>query len=169
MLNLCIFCSFSNFAQKIFKGWGCNFTWSFGKVMRSKSMKMVFLERIIRLNTPVKLFWPHPLPRAPITFLVVAPVFLSLHFFLAPPWFITLIPSFCSVPPFFHFILQCRTLFFKHIFHLTPGLPGEDGGRTIWPAHNCLNLTVSHQFSPTKTMNDIIIIIPTLIYTTHKY
>ena len=48
MHNLCVFCTFSTFAQKIFKGWGCNFTWSFGKVMRSKSMKVVFLERIIR-------------------------------------------------------------------------------------------------------------------------
>ena len=48
MHNLCVFCTFSTFAQKIFKGWGCNFTWSFGKVMRSKSMKMVFVARIIR-------------------------------------------------------------------------------------------------------------------------
>ena len=48
MHKLCVFCTFSNCAQKIFKGWGCNFTWSFGKVMRSKSMKMVFVARIIR-------------------------------------------------------------------------------------------------------------------------
>ena len=48
MHNLCVFCTFSTFAQKIFKGWGCNFTWSFGKVMRIKSLKMVFVARIIR-------------------------------------------------------------------------------------------------------------------------
>ena len=42
------FCTFSTFAQRIFKGWGCNFTWSSCKVMRSKSMKMVFVARIIR-------------------------------------------------------------------------------------------------------------------------
>ena len=42
------FCTFSTFAQNIYKGWGCNFTWSFCKVMRSKSMKMVFVARIIR-------------------------------------------------------------------------------------------------------------------------
>ena len=48
MHNLCVFCTFSTFAQKIFKGWGCNFTWSFSKVMHSKSMKMVFVARIIR-------------------------------------------------------------------------------------------------------------------------
>ena len=33
---------------EISKGWGCNFTWSFGKVMRIKSLKMVFVARIIR-------------------------------------------------------------------------------------------------------------------------
>ena len=43
-----LFCTFSAFAQKIFKEWGCNFTWSFGKVMRFKSLKMVFVARIIR-------------------------------------------------------------------------------------------------------------------------
>ena len=48
MHNLCVFCTFATFAQKIFKGWGSNFTWSFGKVMRSKSMKMVFVSRINR-------------------------------------------------------------------------------------------------------------------------
>ena len=48
MHNLCVFCTFSTFAQKIFKGWGWNFTRSFGKVMRSKSMKMVFVARMIR-------------------------------------------------------------------------------------------------------------------------
>ena len=47
MHNLCVFCTFSNFAQKIFKGWGCNFTWSFGKVMRIKSL-LVFVARIVR-------------------------------------------------------------------------------------------------------------------------
>ena len=48
MHNLCVFCTFSTFAQKIFKGWGCNFTWSFGKVMRFKALKTVFVARIIR-------------------------------------------------------------------------------------------------------------------------
>ena len=48
MHNLCVFCTFSTFAQKIFKGWGCNFTWSFVKVMRIKSLKMAFVARIIR-------------------------------------------------------------------------------------------------------------------------
>ena len=42
------FLHFFTFAQKIFKGWGCNFTWSFGKVLRIKSLKMVFVLRIIR-------------------------------------------------------------------------------------------------------------------------
>ena len=46
--NLCVFCTFSAIAQNIFKGLGCNFTWSFGKVMRIKSLKMVFVARIIR-------------------------------------------------------------------------------------------------------------------------
>ena len=50
MHNLCVFCTFSTFAQKIFKGWGCNFTWSFGKVMHNKLMKMVFVARIVRLK-----------------------------------------------------------------------------------------------------------------------
>ena len=48
MHNLCVFCTFSTFVQKIFKGWGWNFTRSFGKVIRSKSMKMVFVTSIIR-------------------------------------------------------------------------------------------------------------------------
>ena len=48
MHNLCVFWGFSTFAQKVFKEWGCNFTWRIGKVMRSKSMKMVFVARIIR-------------------------------------------------------------------------------------------------------------------------
>ena len=48
MHNLCAFCTFSTFAQKVFKGWDCNFTWSFAKVMRIKSWKMVFVERILR-------------------------------------------------------------------------------------------------------------------------
>ena len=48
MHNLCVFCSFSTFALKFFKGWGCNFTWSFGKILRSKSMEMVFVTIIIR-------------------------------------------------------------------------------------------------------------------------
>ena len=48
MHNLCIFCTFSTFTQKIFKGQGCNFTWSFDKVMQIKSLKMVFVARITR-------------------------------------------------------------------------------------------------------------------------
>ena len=48
MHNLCVFCTFSTFAQKFFKGRGCNFTLSFGKVMCIKSLKMVFVARIIR-------------------------------------------------------------------------------------------------------------------------
>ena len=47
MHNLWVFCSFSTFVQKIFKGWGWNFTRTFGKVMRSKSIKMVFMASII--------------------------------------------------------------------------------------------------------------------------
>ena len=43
-----LFCTFSTFAQKIFKGWSCNLTWRFGKVMRIKSLKIVFVARIIR-------------------------------------------------------------------------------------------------------------------------
>ena len=47
--NACVFFFiFSTFAQSIFKGWGCDFTWSFDKVMRSKSMKIVFVARMIR-------------------------------------------------------------------------------------------------------------------------
>ena len=42
------FLHFSTFAQKIFREWSCNFTWSFGKVIRSKSVKMVFVTSIIR-------------------------------------------------------------------------------------------------------------------------
>ena len=42
------FLTFSTFAQRNFKGWGCNFTWRFGKVMHSNSMNMVFVGRIIR-------------------------------------------------------------------------------------------------------------------------
>ena len=42
------FCTFSAFAQKIFKGWVWNLTWSFGKVICSKSMKMMFMASIIR-------------------------------------------------------------------------------------------------------------------------
>ena len=48
MHNLCLFYTFSTFAQKIFREWGCNFTWSFGKVIHSKSVKMVFVTSIIR-------------------------------------------------------------------------------------------------------------------------
>ena len=42
------FFTLSTFAQKIFKGWGCNLTWSYDEVMRSKSMKKMFVARIIR-------------------------------------------------------------------------------------------------------------------------
>ena len=48
MHNLCPFCTFSTFAQKFLKGWGCNFTSSFSKVMCIKSLKMVFVPRIVR-------------------------------------------------------------------------------------------------------------------------
>ena len=49
MHNLCFFLHFFTVAQKIFKGWGFNFTWSFVKVMCIKSLKMVmFVARIIR-------------------------------------------------------------------------------------------------------------------------
>ena len=49
MHHLCIFFyTFSTFAQKIFRIWGCNFTWSFGKVICSKSVKMMFVTSIIR-------------------------------------------------------------------------------------------------------------------------
>ena len=40
--------TFSTFAQNIFKELVCNFTWNFGKVMCIKSLKMVFVARIIR-------------------------------------------------------------------------------------------------------------------------
>ena len=48
MHNLCVFCTFSTFSQTIFKGWGCNFTFRFSKVMCIKSLKMVFVARIVR-------------------------------------------------------------------------------------------------------------------------
>ena len=48
MHNLCVFCTFSTFAQRICKGWGWNFKWSFRKVMRTESMKMVFVANISR-------------------------------------------------------------------------------------------------------------------------
>ena len=48
MHNLCVFCTFSTFAQKILKGWGWNFIWSFRKLMSSKSIMMVFMASIIR-------------------------------------------------------------------------------------------------------------------------
>ena len=47
MHNLCVFYTFSTFVQKIFKGWGWNFTRSFVKVMCSKSMKILFVASII--------------------------------------------------------------------------------------------------------------------------
>ena len=48
MHDLCVFCTICTFAQKIFKGWGCYLKWSFGMVMRNKSLKMVFVARIMR-------------------------------------------------------------------------------------------------------------------------
>ena len=42
------FCNSSTFAQKIFKGRGWDFIWSFGKVMRTYSMKMVLVASMIR-------------------------------------------------------------------------------------------------------------------------
>ena len=48
MHNLCVFCTSSIFAQKIFKGRGWDFIWSFGKVMRTYSMKVVLVASIIR-------------------------------------------------------------------------------------------------------------------------
>ena len=42
------FCTFSTFAQKIYKRSGWNFTWSFRKVLCTYSTKMVFVARIIR-------------------------------------------------------------------------------------------------------------------------
>ena len=48
MHNICVFELFLPLLKKSFKGWRCNFTWSFGKVMCIKSLKMVFLARIIR-------------------------------------------------------------------------------------------------------------------------
>ena len=48
MHNLFFFCTFFTFAQKFFKGWGCNFAWSFSRVMRALSMNIVFVARIIR-------------------------------------------------------------------------------------------------------------------------
>ena len=48
MHNVCAFYTFSTFAQKIFRERDCSFTWSFGKVMCSKSTKMVCVISIIR-------------------------------------------------------------------------------------------------------------------------
>ena len=93
-----------------------------------------------RHNAPVKLFFPHPLkhPRGH-QFFCVAPVFLSLYFYLVTPWLITLIPSFSVPRPLWTSLSSVRPFFVKHIFCLTPpppGLPGWDKGRTIWPAQN---------------------------------
>ena len=81
MHNLCVFCTFCTFAQKIFKGWGCNFTWRFGKVMRIKSLKMVFVARIITYELCMiyaffyffvqKSFWPK------INFLLLREIWLA--------------------------------------------------------------------------------------------
>ena len=43
MHNLCVYASFTGFRE-----WGCNCTWGFGKVIRSKSVKMVFATSINR-------------------------------------------------------------------------------------------------------------------------
>ena len=56
-------------------------------------------------------------------FFLVAPVLLSLYFFLSPPHIITNFTLFSSA---LHFLVTC-------IFPLTPGL-GREVGRTIWPA-----------------------------------
>ena len=79
----------------------------------------------ISSNGQVKLFCPYP-TRAPqgTSLFFVAPVLLSLYFFLAPPYIITKFTLFSSAPPFF----------ITRTFSLTPRL-GGDGGRTIWPAH----------------------------------
>ena len=59
MHNLYVFCTFSTFTQEIFKGWDCNFTWSFRKVMRIKSLKIMFGARIIsyKLCMIYAFFW----------------------------------------------------------------------------------------------------------------
>ena len=72
MYNLCVFCTFSTFAQKLFKGWGCNFTWSFGKVICIKALKMVSVARIIR----------HKLCMIYVFFVVVQKLFLTKNYFL---------------------------------------------------------------------------------------
>ena len=84
-------------------------------------------KRLQTCYAPVKLFCPNPPLGTPedTTFWGVAPVFLSLYFYLAPPYIITKVTLFSSAPPFF----------ITRIYSLTPGLPGGDGGRTIRPAH----------------------------------
>ena len=84
------FFTFSTFAQKIFKGWGCNFTWSFGKVMCIKSLKMVFVARIIRQKLCIiyaffdfflfkNHFWPKIIfPIAEINFTTWGPLYTRL-------------------------------------------------------------------------------------------
>ena len=64
---------------------------------------------------------------------LVAPVFLSLFSYLAPPQLITLIPSFSSALPFFQFIFQFPALFNKHIFPPILGLPVGDRVGTFSP------------------------------------
>ena len=81
------------------------------------------------------------LPQSPpgtygdITFWGAAQVFLPLYIYLAPPSFITFIPSFLNAPPLFTSFSSAPPFFITHIFLLTPGLPRGDGVRTIWPAH----------------------------------
>ena len=43
-----IYTFFAFFLPLLKKGWGCNFTWIFGKVIHIKSLKMVFVAKIIR-------------------------------------------------------------------------------------------------------------------------
>ena len=69
----------------------------------------------ISSNGQVKLFCPYP-TRAPqgTSLFFVAPVLLSLYFFLAPPYIITKFTLFSSAPPFF----------ITRTFSLTPRLGG---------------------------------------------
>ena len=91
MLNLCVFCTFSTFVQKIFEGWGWNFTRTFGKVICSKSIKMVFIASIISLLIMHDLcifflfknhFWPKIIfpinPINPINFTTWGPLYACL-------------------------------------------------------------------------------------------
>ena len=90
---------------------------------------LTFLDSVTLCAGQIFLTPSPPLQAPPGTslFLGVAPVLLSLYFFLAPPYIITNFTLFFfSAPPFF----------ITHIFPLTPRLPQGDGVRTIWPVHN---------------------------------